>query len=539
MAVSVVLIMILAIYGGVIKCENNPKGGFGMQGNSKIKYAMICGLASLSGMGFASSETVLGNNPNIMYLGRSNHELINDRVAMNWSGSTVSFNIKALKHDANIVIKLAKVTPSNSNETWFNIYVDNKLANVARTSIVQAPASAIKLDNTLTTDVDIDLSLDPTLDLSKVHNIKLVQLNESDAKQAPFFYSPFYVQSMTLNNTELVEKYSDLKKIVFYGDSITAGMQDGNNDGGASDNIGYANITISYAFQSIEQLNAQGWHFDPSFIALSGISLTPGSYWGSSTMFTYYDSSSYNTDQHNQPITSENADIIVINLGTNDTFVADKSTYQQALQKFVDKVQALNPNAKIVLDLWGFRPDYVPMYQQYWQAEENIVGQACATPQNLYFNGNTVSCFVDMRLPSDGSGSGHPTKAYAYQHAQALAAYLNNILKAEKPVDVSLKYSCPHSLHIGAYILDHNNKPYTGWGAYLGKLAVSKKALSCSATAKEGVKACIASDPSYPKLVCYDQIHDAYYQAAGYLNQSCQADQNGLTGDNCILNYAQ
>ncbi|MDA0911697.1 MAG: hypothetical protein O2809_09150 [Proteobacteria bacterium] len=182
-----------------------------MQGNSKIKYAMICGLASLSSIGFASSETILGNNPNIMYLGRSNHELIDDRVAMNWSGSTISFNIKALKHDANIVIKLAKVTPSNPNETWFNVYVDNKLANVARTSIVQAPASVIKLDNTLTTDVDIDLSLDPTLDLSKVHNIKLVQLNEADAKQAPFFYSPFYVKSMTLNNTELVEKYSDLK----------------------------------------------------------------------------------------------------------------------------------------------------------------------------------------------------------------------------------------------------------------------------------------------------------------------------------------
>lgn len=207
MAVSVVLIMILAIYGAVIKYENNPTGGFSMPGSRKVKYAMICGLASLSGMGFASSQIILGNNPNIMYLGRSNHELIDDRVTMNWSGSTISFNIKALDHDANIVIKLAKVTPSNPNETWFNVYVDNKLANVARTSIVATPSSAIKLGKALTTDVDIDLSLDPTLDLSKAHNIKLVQLNESDAKQAPFFYSPFYVQLMTLNNAELVELY--------------------------------------------------------------------------------------------------------------------------------------------------------------------------------------------------------------------------------------------------------------------------------------------------------------------------------------------
>ncbi|WP_440615424.1 SGNH/GDSL hydrolase family protein [Cysteiniphilum sp. 6C5] len=457
---------------------------------------------------------------------------------MNWSGSTVSLNVKALSSNANIVIKIAKANPSNSNETWFNVYVDNKLAKVARTSLLQTPTSAIKLDNTSATDVDIDLSLDSTLDLSKAHNIKLVQLNEADAKQTPFFYSPFYVQSVTLNNAELVEKYADLKKIVFYGDSITAGFQDSNNDGGASGNIGYANIAISYAFQSVERLNAQGWHIDPSFIALSGISLTPGSYWGHSTMFTYYDSSSYNTDQHNKPITSENADIVVINLGTNDTFVADQSKYQQALQQFVEKVQALNSHAKIVLDLWGFRPDYVPMYQQYWQAEANIAGQ-CATPKNLNFNGKTISCFVDRRLPSDGSGSGHPTKAYAYQHAQALSAYLNNILKAEKPVDVSHKYSCPQSLHIGAYILDHNHKPLNGWGAYLGTLAVDKNTLSCSNTAKQGVKACIASDPTYPKLVCYDQLHDSYYQAAGYLNQSCKADQNGLAGDGCILNYAQ
>ncbi|MCL9780678.1 GDSL-type esterase/lipase family protein [Vibrio sp. S4M6] len=404
----------------------------------KLLSLIMVGL-SLSTSAFAS-QTIYPNNPDIMRLGRVGVSDSGYKV-MNWSGSTIALNIKGSGFD----IKLSPTTgTSKYTDMWYEVYVNDTLSKVVQLN-TGSYASAFKVSSQ-TGYVTINLGADKNIDTSAINQVKIVQLN--DAAIAP---PPVRLEYILLKDGTTLQPASKFNyKLVYYGDSITSGLQDSNNDGGDPANDHYANISISYAFQTTQKLIASLKNYavsiDPQYISLSGIALSNSPYWGGATMFNYYNQLAYGASN---TLDSENANTVVINLGTNDIAGgATKAGYLNSLRTFVHLVRTLNPDAKIVLALWGMA-DPIVQHKDIYMAQQDLVREitgdssyTCSVPATYDGNGNVVNsgvnpldyrqnitCFYEGEdyWPYTGNAPGHPTKTFAGEHAARLSYYLTKL----------------------------------------------------------------------------------------------------------------
>ena len=234
------------------------------------------------------------------------------------------------------------------------------------------------------------------------HNIKLV-------KQTHIGLSASTLLTITMNG-ELLNKPSDKKLLIeFVGDSITCGYGVVNYPtAGVSkyNTADYADATQAYAYKTAELLNA-----DSSMIAVSGWTLISGN---SSVPEHVYDytSSRRSTTEFYTP--NRTADIVVINLGTNDIGseeYADK--FIPEAKAFVTKVREKNPNAVVVF-AYGMMMSGDTL-TSFENDIKTIVRDLGATDAGVYA----------VKLPTNqDAGNGHPSIDGHTAAAEILADFI-------------------------------------------------------------------------------------------------------------------
>ncbi|MFR8332485.1 MAG: GDSL-type esterase/lipase family protein [Oscillospiraceae bacterium] len=112
--------------------------------------------------------------------------------------------------------------------------------------------------------------------------------------------------------------------------------------------------------QSYAYLTAQALGADISVLARSGIGAYHGWDGGNPALPPMYESISYYRDKTAPWAFSRQADIVVINLGTNDLWTGGSSSaLTQAMQDFMRQVRRKNPRAAIVWAAGGIMADYL------------------------------------------------------------------------------------------------------------------------------------------------------------------------------------
>lgn len=188
-----------------------------------------------------------------------------------------------------------------------------------------------------------EVVLADSLDKNVERNIKLVYCDEGHELQ-PEFYG-------FATDGELVKSDASEKKTKFYfiGNSITCGY---GVDGDRSQTFNYAteDFTKTFAYQISEKYNAEYIVFAKSGYGMyrNYGDVKEGSAVNMSTLYDYtlFTDTTYKWDH-----SSVNADVVFINLGTNDTSLDnyDLQKFRAAAKKFVARVRETNPQSKLVL----------------------------------------------------------------------------------------------------------------------------------------------------------------------------------------------
>ncbi len=343
---------------------------------------------------------------------------------LDWTASEIEFWATA---SGNVEI-LMDVNIKARSQIYFTVYIDGvrqPRMGIYHSSVPNAPNVVKNGKATL----NIDLGK-----VYKKHHIRIIRQSEA-------YSATITVNSLTmfgeLNETEATEK----PLIEFIGDSITCGLGDMTlssdtkyYDPGYPDdknrNYGNGNQdgTIAYPFLTAEKIG-----YDRRVLSRSGISV----YYPNSTSRDFNDitlswTNAYKYanvfDANNQTAeysAKRKADIVCINLGTNDTganntykYVEKESfnaEFAKKVKEFLVIVREANPNAKIVWVVGGMTDSYLAGVQT---AITDLGGEK----EKYYL------CKVSSELKA-GVGA-HPSKAQHAQLADELTSYLNeNILK--------------------------------------------------------------------------------------------------------------
>lgn len=193
----------------------------------------------------------------------------------------------------------------------------------------------------------------------------------------------------------------------FLGDSITVGL--GNLCLGlpqpASDYSENQDGTQSYAYLTAQALGA-----DISVLARSGIGAYHGWDGGNPALPPMYESISYYRDKTAPWAFSRQADIVVINLGTNDLWTGGSSSaLTQAMQDFMRQVRQKNPRAAIVWAAGGIMADYL-------DEAADAVNRLGGAAKNYYV--------CPLPCGPNKGGNGHPTAEQHQSMADSLVAFL-------------------------------------------------------------------------------------------------------------------
>lgn len=235
-----------------------------------------------------------------------------------------------------------------------------------------------------------------------VHNVKVLKVNYevrgelslAEISGAEKFLTPV--------------KKPDLK-FEFYGDSLTVGY--GINSDGTGDSISNEDGTMTYAQLTANYFNAQA-----SMICQTGISVGVP-IWINHTLPSRFDLYSLTLNLSPWNFSNYQADIVVINLGTNDAAAVSSGNgtdfeVEDAYSDFLEALREAQPNAKIVC-MYGMMGSSNPIYK----AIENAVLKA---DSNVYFLPvKTVSC---MGHNGHADLQGHVTAA------DYLISFINSIM---------------------------------------------------------------------------------------------------------------
>ena len=163
--------------------------------------------------------------------------------------------------------------------------------------------------------------------------------------------------------------------------------------------------TKSYAYYAAQALGA-----DISVLARSGIGAYQGWDSGNPALPPMYDYISYYRDKTARWDFSRQADIVVINLGTNDLWTGGSSrALTQAMQDFMRQVRQKNPQAKIVWAAGGIMADYLD------EADDAV--DSLGGPQKGYY-------VCPLPCGPNKGGNGHPTAEQHQSMADSLVAFL-------------------------------------------------------------------------------------------------------------------
>lgn len=245
------------------------------------------------------------------------------------------------------------------------------------------------------------------------HTVKVLKVSESTG-------TPIAMGSITISSSEskavqlLPPPAVSERKMLFFGDSITAGYG----------NLGKPENKNFYTYeqdgmQTYASLTAKALSADAHYVCISGRGVyqsLDGSY--DNVMPLYIDTAvpSMNLNWNSSLFTP---DLIVINLGTNDSWMGvSAENLETAAKNFLTALRERYPNAKI-LWCYGIMGDFY----------DSLLTKIMADFNNEYGNAGYFKLeTADTTTEAEGGANGHPNVAAHQKRAQALTQKIQEFM---------------------------------------------------------------------------------------------------------------
>lgn len=318
-------------------------------------------------------------------------------IALDYTASAIEFN--AVCEGTVTATMRVKSTGIGGSKLYVTVYVDGQQMGEKR--------GDFKLTKTAATEIVLAENLERGL-----HNIRIERQTEAER-------GLMYVNGVKLSG-ELAERPADSKYFIeVIGDSITTGygnlypdLSDGEKGTNPAANE-YQDGTRTYGVLAAKAVGA-----DYSIVAQQGIGIIKGYY--PHVMLKTYTETCYQCDRHDEWNFSRKADVVVINLGTNDAsfYGANQVTLdkvEKGIRDFLDLVREKNPDAKI-LWAYGMMDTFLCPYIEKAIAEKG---------------GESAGYYYLKLTPNGSGGNGHPSLAAHEKNGEALANKLREILPAK------------------------------------------------------------------------------------------------------------
>lgn len=241
---------------------------------------------------------------------------------------------------------------------------------------------------------------------SGIHDVKFLKMCEQSVYRCDIF-------SLNSDGEFLSANKKPELKFEFYGDSITCGY------GNLLENSGYENDqdgTETYATMLADMFGAQY-----SCISYSGITGGIPLKGDTRTIYDFFDTYS-ETDRTKYDFSKYQADLVVVNLGTNDTNAIDYRGDDEMINgysKFISALRKKQPNA-FILCCYGMMGVNERIDADIRTAVEQIIASGDRKIQ--YFN-----------VSANGYGTaGHPDMEGHKQAAESLAGIVERVVKLKR-----------------------------------------------------------------------------------------------------------
>ena len=296
-------------------------------------------------------------------------------ITVDWSGSGIEFRARC---HGNV-----KVTVTSSHAFNFKLYVDdNKPTSFAVSAGTRSYLIGMSLNK-------------------GEHTFRLVKQAAVEASNSGVLVT---IDAIEMKG-DLLERPADAPYLIeFIGDSITCGV------GSLAENA--PNAPGSYAYLCAEQLGT-----DYSMVSISGIGLLKSTNRHNGlTMLTTYTLNNYYRDMMKKYKPDRQADVVVINLNTNDKggMTADQQdTYKAAAKLLISQIRELHGEDVKIVWLYGMMVGYNTGYCDIWADE--VLAELGGEAAGLYSK--------KMPLNTQGAAN-HPSSKGHQTAARVLAEFL-------------------------------------------------------------------------------------------------------------------
>ncbi|MBR7078131.1 MAG: hypothetical protein IKI41_05235 [Clostridia bacterium] len=321
---------------------------------------------------------------------------IGERMAIPLDYTAASIEFRAYCEGTVTASMFARSTQIGGSKLYVSVYCDGVLLGEHRA------------DRVVKTAKDVDVVLGENLERG-LHTFLIERQTEAER-------GTIYINSITLKG-ELTARPADSKYFIeVIGDSITTGygnLWPDNADGEKSANVAgneYVDGTKSYAVLAAKAVGA-----DYSIVAQQGIGIVIG--WQPHIMLDTYTETCYQCNRHEEWTFPRKADVVVINLGTNDIHFCNSgackiSKLEKGVRDFLKLVREKNPDAKI---LWAYGMMDTSFFPYIEAAVEEL--------------GGAEKGFYTLKLsPNGAGGNGHPNLKAHEDNAVTLANKLRELL---------------------------------------------------------------------------------------------------------------
>lgn len=272
---------------------------------------------------------------NLKIMGRYEND---NGVSLNWTASTLEFNIYGGGDIAADIIYKSTKAQSGYEKIYFTVYVDG-VRQSERLCL-----SGSSGGNAKRTVIAKNIS-------TGEHNIKLVRQTEA-------YFGTVNVTGLSFAGY-FTEKTEDNLLIEFIGDSITVGMgnlgKNGDHQNPITEQPDFQDGTQAYAYLTAKTLGV-----DYRIVSKTGIGVAYG--YGYNFIDSYAKQNVF-ADNNAKYVSDRSADIVCINLGTNDMSVKTDITDAELAQKYIDFfniVKEYNTSVKkVVFVVGGMRNSYL------------------------------------------------------------------------------------------------------------------------------------------------------------------------------------
>lgn len=345
--------------------------------------------------------TITADNPFFQYTGRIDFTDIT-QPKLFWAGSYIRINFEG----PIVFIQLDDQT----GQSYYNVFIDDNFNNP---KLIDCQAGA---HNYL-----ITASLSDT-----IHSILIFRRTEATTGPTKFL-------GIQINDGKAVYEPlpKPVRKILFYGNSITCGMGNEAPDASNDDNMLHENNFLAYGAITARNLNAEYMA-----VSKSGIGIMISFF--NMVMSDYYYRLNPDDSNSNYDFDLFVPDVVVINLLQNDSWlignlvpVPDSSQRVQAYMEFVRTIRSHHPNAFIVCALGSMDATKIgsPWPGYITEAVHNLEIQDSDTLLGTHF------------FPFDPTWTKHPRVRHHQKMADSLTAYINSKMGWLTDVDDNIDQS--------------------------------------------------------------------------------------------------